>query len=245
MKFQKFKNYLLDLNFLRKFFGWQVFSQKFTKDLHLKILKTSPSGRVLVLVPHPDDEVLSCGGTLAKHCQQGNKVKIVYLTGSQMRAKEAKLATQILGISDLKFAGFKDGELVAGPKEIKKITSLILNYKPNYIYTPSFLDPHPDHAATAKILVKAIKKSGFKGEIWSYEIWTPIFANRIIKIDDVFKQKVLAIKAYQSQLRDRGYLRAIKGLNSYRAGMFGAGEKAEAFFVCSGEAYKKILSLKF
>lgn len=246
MKYQmkKIKNYLLGLNFLRKFLGWQIFSGKFAKDLRLKILNRPHSGRVLVLAPHPDDEVFGCGGAIIKHINQGDKIKIAYLTGNSERRDEARDSNQILGVNDFIFLGWRDGEITVGQKEINIISSLILNFKPDLIYVPIFIDSHPDHQAMAEILSQTIKKIKFEGDIWSYEIWTPVPANRIIKIDDVFAQKVLAIKAYQSQLYDRGYLRAIKGLNSYRAGMFGAGKRAEAFFVCKAGLYQKILGFR-
>jgi LmbE family N-acetylglucosaminyl deacetylase len=241
MSLEKLKNRLLDLNFLRKALGYNFFAKKYSKDLRLKILNRPKSGRILVLAPHPDDEVFGCGGVIIKHVKNNNPIKIVFLTDdkkiSKTRRVEAREALGILGVKNMDFLSFKDGELVAGQKEVDKIAAIISVFKPDIIYTSNFIDLHPDHQATAEILLGAIKKSQFKGVIWSYEIWTPTSANRIIKIDDVFQQKVLAIEAYKSQLRDRGYLQAIKGLNSYRAGMFNAGKKAEAFFVARAELY--------
>jgi len=243
MGLEKLKNRLLDLNFLRKTLGYNFFAKKYSYGLRLKILSQPKSGRVLVLAPHPDDEVLGCGGTIIKHVQAKDPIKIIFLADNKenfmARRKEAKNSLNILGVKDYNFLGFSDGRLVAGRKEIKDISSIILSFKPDIIYAPYFLDSHPDHQATAEILLQAIKKIKFNGAIWSYEIWTPTFANRIIRIDNVFGQKVRAIKAYKSQLQDRGYLRAIKGLNSYRAGMFKVGKKAEAFFVTRAELYPK------
>lgn len=241
---KKIKNRLLDLNFLRKALGYNFFARKYSLGLKLKILDKPKSGRVLVLAPHPDDEVLGCGGILAKHRKQKDRVKVIYLTSNRRRREEARLSTQILGINELSFLGFEDGHLSAGKKEVASIEKVLTNFKPDIIYAPYFIDSHSDHQATAEILGQAVKKSRFQGKIWSYEIWTPILANRIIRIDDVFAQKVLAIKAYQSQLKDRDYLRAISGLNAYRARMFGAGERAEAFFVCKSELYQKILGFR-
>jgi LmbE family N-acetylglucosaminyl deacetylase len=243
MSLEKLKNRLLDLNFLRKALGYNFFAKKYSQNLRLKILDKPKSGRVLVLAPHPDDEVLGCGGAIIKHIQQKNPVKVIFLTDNKknfkIRRKEVKKSLKILGVKDCNFLGFRDGKLVAGRKEIKKITLIILNFKPDIIYAPYFFDSHPDHRATAEILLKATKKRKFKGGICSYEIWTPTFANRIIKIDDVYEQKVLAIKAYSSQLRDRGYLQAIRGLNTYRAGMFKAGKRAEAYFEADAELYRR------
>lgn len=236
----KFISRLLDLNFLRKSLGYQAFLSSYAKNLRLKILSEPKNGRVLALAPHPDDEVFGCGGVLAKHRLQKDKVKIVYLTGNDRREKEARVSTQILGIDDLSFLNFKDGSLAAAKKEVAAIKKIIYKYKPNIIYAPNFLDTHPDHQATAKILAKALTRN-LPVEIWLYEIWTPIFANRIIKIDDVFERKTLAIKAYKSQMGERRYLSAISGLNAYRAGMFNCGQRAEAFFKMGSKLYRSVI----
>ncbi|MCX6811677.1 MAG: PIG-L family deacetylase, partial [Candidatus Berkelbacteria bacterium] len=234
MSLIKFKNRLLDLNFLRKALGFSFLAKKYSAGLRLKISDKTKSGRVLILAPHPDDEVFGCGGAIIKHVSVRDPIKIVYLTDCKnifrTRRKEAKKAAKIMGVKDLEFLSYKDGELVAGQKETKEISAIILKFKPDIIYAPYFFDSHPDHQATAEILWQAIKKIKFDGAIWSYEIWTPLLCNRIIKIDNIFGQKVQAIKAYKSQLQDRGYLRAIKGINSYRAGMFGKGNYSEAYF---------------
>lgn len=237
---KKFKNYLLDLNFLRKSLGYQAFLSSYAKNLRLKILDQPKNGRVLVLAPHPDDEVFGCGGVLARHCLQKNKVKIVYLTGNKKRKKEARVATQILGINDLTFFNFKDGGLTAGKKETAVIKKIINKYKPDIIYAPYFLDTHPDHQTAAKILAQALAGSP-SIEVWQYEVWTPLLANRIIKIDQVFEQKKLAIQAYKSQIRERRYLAAISGLNAYRAGMFNCGERAEVFFRTGSKLYRSVI----
>lgn len=237
---KNFKNYLLDLNFLRKSLGYQAFLSSYTGNLRLKILDQPKNGRILVLAPHPDDEVFGCGGILAKHRLQKNKVKIVYLTGDERREKEARTATQILGIDDLAFLRLGDGNLVAAEKETAAIKKIINKYKPNVIYAPYFLDTHSDHQATAKILAQALAGNP-SIEIWLYEVWTPLLANRIIKIDDVFEQKKLAIQAYKSQIRERRYPAAISGLNAYRAGMFNCGERAEAFFKAGSKLYRSAI----
>lgn len=237
----KVKNWLLDLNFLRKFLGWKIFQPKFTADLRLKVVDKMEASRVLVLAPHPDDETFGCGGTLRKI---SGRTKIVFLTDGAkgadpvVREEEAKKAAQILGIRDLEFLRYPDGELRDDQKKIKKIKKAVDHFRPKKIFVPVFTDVHPDHQATAKILRKVLLKSKFNGEIWSYEIWTPLLANRIVKIDEAEKEKVM--QAYQSQLEERDYQGAVKGLNRYRAMINKGGRSAEAFFVCKRELYLKL-----
>ena len=238
---KKIKNWLLDLNFLRKFLGWKVFRPKFSAGLKLEVVDEIEAERVLVLSPHPDDETFGCGGTLKKI---SGKIRIIFLTDGAkgadpvVREEEAKKAAQILGIKNLQFLRYPDGELAEDQEKIKKIKKIIEDFRPKKIFVPILTDTHLDHQATAKILRKALLKSKFSGEIWSYEIWSPLFANRIVNIDETEKER--AMQAYQSQIGERDYVSAVKGLNQYRAKINKAGSSAEAFFVC-----KKSLYLKF
>ena len=85
--------------------------------------KTDLTGRrVLVFSPHPDDETVGCGGSLALHVRAGDPVKVIFLTNGArgdfsgktnreeyiaLRRKEAMKASQILGIKDIAFRLFR------------------------------------------------------------------------------------------------------------------------------------------
>ena len=43
-------------------------------------LKAVAMENIIVFAPHPDDDIIGCGGSIARQLQQGNKVSIVYLT---------------------------------------------------------------------------------------------------------------------------------------------------------------------
>ena len=77
-------------------------------------------------------------------------------------------------------------------------------------------------------------------EIWSYEIWTPIFANRVVDISLYIKTKEEAIKVYASQLESRRYDKAFLGLSQYRAEIRNIHGYAEGFFASSFKIYKEL-----
>ena len=72
-----------------------------------------------------------------------------------------------------------------------------------------------------------------KLDFWcsSYEVWTPLFPNCIVRIDEFVEQKRQAIACYHSQLADSDYIHTGLGLNAYRSSAFltGYGRFAEAF----------------
>lgn len=242
MKLIKLKNNLLHLNNLRKLVGYEVFQAAMSSEFKLEILQNPAKGKVLVLAPHPDDEVF-IGGTLKLHREQGDEVKIIYVTSTPKREVEAAKSARHLDISDMLFWRCGDNKIEAGKTSIDLLEAVLKDFKPDTIYLPSFLDPNPDHHETAKILLKSLKKSDFSGQIFSSEIWSPIYANRLINIDKTIESKKKAMQEHASQLKDRNYLDAMVGLAQYRAGMFNAGKHAEAFFACNKELYIKLFEL--
>ncbi|MCL5410695.1 MAG: PIG-L family deacetylase [Patescibacteria group bacterium] len=243
MIIKKVKDNLLHLNNLRKFLGYEAFRSAMDSEFKLEILKNPLKGKVLVISPHPDDDIFGCGGTLKLHVNQGDNIKIIYITSTPKREIEAQKAAAKLGINDLGFWRYKDNQISANKTAINLLETVLNEFKPGIIYTPSFLDPNPDHFKTSRLLYNALHKHEFSGQIYSYEVWSPIYANRLIDIDKTIEVKKEALKKHASQLEDRNYLDAMTGLAQYRAGMFNAGKYAEGFFACNKELYIKLFEL--
>lgn len=256
---KKFIKILLSLNSLRKALGWQLFFKSTKFDHHLEVvdrLDSSLGGKkALILAPHPDDDCFGVGGTIKKMTQGGAKVIVAYFCdgGSggkegarrdpdlvKIRKDEAERAGQILGIEEQVFFGFFDGALANGENTTKVLWSLIDRVKPDIIFVPSFLDNHPDHRVVNEILVNMISDHDIKAVIWAYEVWTPLFANRIVMINDSLASKKEAIHQHRSQLMFRSYDKAILGLNEYRAQINNQSGFAEAFFTTTPEIYAKL-----
>lgn len=237
---------LLHFNNLRKFLGNASVSLASKSKFKLEILKSPPSGKVLVLSPHPDDDVFGCGGVLALHQKNGDQIKVICLTSTPKRKSEAERAIHALKIQDIEFWGFKEGKFSAA-KTFKKLVDLVTDFKPGVVYCPSFTDPHPDHFETSAMLFLSLKKlpaALFDSiSILLYEIWTPIYANRLIKIDSVINIKKSAISYHKSQMKERGYFNAILGLNAYRGGMFSVGQYAEAFTALNPKLFIKLFKI--
>ncbi len=203
--------------------------------------------RVLMLAPHPDDETLTCGGTLILHADHGDAVKVLFLTdGSRgdftqthsakrlvtLRKHEAVEACRVLGISDLEFWGFADRQLPVSGQAMDRLCKLLLDYKPTLIYAPSPQEFHPDHRAAAELIWHAATRTRIDAEIAFYESNQPIVVNRLVDVSAVQERKAEACECYRTQLRHHPYADAATSLSRYRAlPVAPAVTHAEGFFV--------------
>ena len=255
----------LSLNSLRKELGLTNTFAAIKFDLHIEVLNKIEAERVLVLAPHPDDDVFGLGGAIKKMTSFNTQVTVAYFCdGSggvpegrsegeevgapskhdkgliEIRKQEAAVSKNILGISESVFFGYPDGKLAAGTSAIKALSDLIERVKPDIIFLPSFLDNHSDHRVVNEIFLNASKGLPEDFPIWAYEVWTPLFANRILDISLYIKTKTEAIMAHASQLKSRRYDKAINGLNQYRAEINNIQGFAEAFFASPLKIYREL-----
>ena len=220
------------------------------EQLHTPVETSDLTGcRVLVLAPHPDDESLTCGGSLVRHTRSGDPVKVVFLTdGSkgnftqeysdrgyvELRRQEATEACRILGIHDLDFWDQPDRALAVEPETISALCSLLNDYEPGLVYAPSPQEFHPDHRAAAQLLWRAIERSGIETRVAFYESNRPIHVSHLVDIGEVVQTKTRACDAYASQLRHHPYTELATALSRYRSLTLPLSVKhAEGFFVLS------------
>ncbi|MBN1157019.1 PIG-L family deacetylase [Candidatus Woesearchaeota archaeon] len=206
--------------------------------------------KVLIISPHPDDDVLGCGGTICKHIRQGHDITVVYLCNGEkgikgnkdekevarIRKNEAKEAARIMGIRNLVFLEQKDYRIKATKDVVERMKKIMVDLKPNIIYIPWFFDSHRDHKEANRIFAKACT---IKTKVCAYEVWTALMPSRIVDITDVWKKKAEAIRKHKSQLNELNYEKAILSLNCYRALTY-CGEKmeyAEAFICANAKEY--------
>lgn len=209
------------------------------------------TGTVMVFAPHPDDDIIGCGGTLIHHVKRGDNVMCVYMTSGEagggiikrdelaaIREQEAAKATEKIGIKNLIFLREKDKELRISEDTVNKVVNLILQEAPTTLYAPHKRDGHDDHQQTYRIVIAAVKKiMNEKGRDWKapsifcYEVWTPLSTfSKKVDITDAIGLKLEALAEHKTQIANVKYDEAIKGLNNYRGIMSRAGMYAECFY---------------
>jgi len=200
------------------------------------------SERLLVFAPHPDDEVIGCGGLVAQHLREGRAVRIVVATDgaeggdAATREEESRRGVARLGEADLQFLRLPDRGLSVSVSPA--LREQLLDFRPDLILVPSLGEIHPDHLALAQAFIAAIQgdETLFAelaiARVAFYEVSQPLRPNAIVDISDVAELKYEAIAEHASQLAVRDYVSYARGLNAYRAMTMPPETKfAEAYFV--------------
>ncbi len=114
---------------------------------------------VLVVAPHPDDEMFGCGGAIARHSASGDRVEVLNVTrGSselwpddavEQTRREALEANKVLGVAQVRFLDFPSPKLDMIPMHAlaDSIRTVVLELRPHIVYIPHGGDLHHDHKA--------------------------------------------------------------------------------------------------
>ena len=214
---------------------------------------------VVVFAAHPDDDILGCGGTIAKLTQEGSKVHIVFLADGessrgditdinsliQQRKQNAKKALKILGCDSIEFLGFPDNRLDSLDllDVVKKIEGFIDAYKPYTIFTHYAHDLNIDHQITHNAVVTACRpqpghcvKELLFFEVPSSTEWNlskAFMPNYFVDISSTLSLKIDALNAYKNEMKSFPHPRSIKAIESlsYYRGASSGCKAAEAFII--------------
>jgi LmbE family N-acetylglucosaminyl deacetylase len=217
--------------------------------------------RVAVIVAHPDDEVLGCGGTIRRHILAGDEVWVVILADGETsregasgdkavveRETAAQAAANILGVQHLAVHRFADNRLDAGPllDVIKVVEQHIREISPDTVYTHHAGDLNIDHRRTHEATLTACRPQlnhpvarllAFEtpsSTEWQQPSGALSFSpNWFVDISSTLESKMLALKAYSQEMRPWPHPRSYQGVE-HLAGWRGATvgcDAAEAFML--------------
>jgi LmbE family N-acetylglucosaminyl deacetylase len=197
------------------------------------------SNRILVVAPHPDDEVLGCGGTIARHVAQNDEIHVVVITrgAEELYAPEAveigreelRKSQKLLNVSSTHFLDFPAPKLdtVDSYKLASAINNLIQSIMPNTLYIPHRGDIHIDHQAVyqaALVAARPINHCSVK-QILAYETlseteWAPptvdaaFIPTVFVDITHYLDDKLQAMACYQSQLKQPPHPRSLQSIEA-------------------------------
>lgn len=207
---------------------------------------------LLVLAPHPDDEVFGCGGLLALAGCQGAAVHVVVVSDggvggdAAVREQECRDAAHALGYlagapGSLRFWGRPDRGVVPDAELVQRVRSLCVETGAEWVLAPSPFEVHPDHLAVCQAATQAV--AGTAARLLYYEVGQALMANLLVDVTAVMPRKQAAMRAFGSQLAQQDYGDHITALNRYRSYTLGPGvTHAEAYWlVPQGASMKQVL----
>lgn len=211
-------------------------------DYHFGKLSLAASQRMLCLAPHPDDEVLGCGGLLVLAQRQGLQVHSIIVTAGQQgvapdggvaddRLAESQAAARILGLPEPECWHLSDRQLRHAQPLIERIVDTLQAFQPHWLLLPALTEPHPDHQALALAGMAAARRVGAPIDLLFYEVGAPTQPNTVVDISRVADLKWRALDAFVSQEKRHPYRSHAQSLAALRA--FGADPEvraAEAFW---------------
>jgi N-acetylglucosamine malate deacetylase 1 len=197
------------------------------------------SKRILIISPHPDDESLGLGGTIAKYISEGNDVFVLTISGHlpplysredyDKTVKESYEAFKILGIKNSLFLEIP--ATMIGDEPIhelnKKIIDVMQDYKPDIVFCP-FPDRHIDHKLVFECSMVATRPVNIGKELelvaayetlsethWNAPYIEPNFTpNMVVNIDNFIDTKINALRCYESQINEDSGPRSIKAIRA-------------------------------
>ena len=212
--------------------------------------------RVLVIAPHPDDEVLGCGGTIAKYAANGDEVYVAVVTkGCAPIFSEDQVSTvrndclradKFLGVKETTFLDFPAAMLEEVPRhELNdSLINLVQKIKPESVFIPHRGDMQMDHKMVVDAGMVALrpKYSHMVKKIYAYETlsetgWdVPNTVNEFIPnayndIGQFIDKKIKAMSMFSNQIEEFPSPRSertVRALAEYRGSLMGL-EAAEAF----------------
>lgn len=213
-------------------------------------------GSVLVVAPHPDDEVVGCGGAILRHEAAGDRVSVAYVTDgrrsrafglapqqmAETRRLEAEAAAAHLRIDRLEWFSLPEGEWQRGALQ-SRLCELLRRCKPTFVYAPSRVDFHPEHHAIAHALASALATC-YPGDdgprIRVFQIQVPLSAvlvNRVVDISSVASAHGSALDAHASQ---KGSIVSCLRVKRYAARAHRSAGLAEEFWEMTVNDYREL-----
>jgi N-acetylglucosamine malate deacetylase 1 len=199
--------------------------------------------RIVVTGGHPGDPECGCGGTIARYTDAGHEAILLYLNRGEgycgpndlkdcakIRTAEAEKACAVLKAQPV-FASQCDGRAIVDPAHYEEFSRLLMEQKPDVVFTQWPMDTHRDHRAIAALVLDAWLNSKKSFALYYYEVAedTLLFsATDFVDTTDVASRHQAACYAHASQQPDK-WFPLQKEITRYHGLQNGCGQ-GEGFF---------------
>ena len=194
---------------------------------------------ILVIAPHPDDEVLGCGGTMARLAKENHAVYVAILTKAgpplftteqvERGRSHALLSHKHLGVEETIFCDFPAAKLDMVPHADvnKKIGEIVTRVAPEMMFIPFGSDIHLDHqhAFLSSLVAARPNQAIYPKKIYAYETlsetnWNAPYLssafhpNAFFDISDYLDIKLTAFSMHEDQVKQFPHERSLTTLKA-------------------------------
>ncbi|MBL7068238.1 MAG: PIG-L family deacetylase [Candidatus Omnitrophica bacterium] len=239
-------------------------TKRFSQNLKPVVISRPAAKSVLVIAPHPDDDIFSSAGTLLKLKRGGSRLKVVYLASGSADTyrdeknrilsdsvikieEEAREASRSLG-SDIEFWRYPNRAIKISAESMTRLKDIYDQLKPDIIFVPFIADDHSDHRQGAQLFYEAFRDSGdLSSEVWAYQVYSTVIPNVVVDITDEMDEKIRLVNLWQTRKKSRNWAHYIRGLNAINSRFLNTNEPryAEAFFVVPAKEYVELCGIYF
>jgi N-acetylglucosamine malate deacetylase 1 len=222
---------------------------RFSRNLKPLLLPPPAKKSILVIAPHPDDEILGPGGTLLQSIKAGSSIHVLYLTSGKasehdIREREALAVSKECGYECL-FLRANANSIELTKILVGRVASEIASLAPDIIMLPFLLDDNDDHRRANELLLRSLEQEMVPAnvEIWAYQVYSALYPNVIVDITSVAVRKKKLIREFSSQMKDRKWDLFALGLNAWNIRFVSNHpdiESVESFFVAPINEYRDI-----
>jgi LmbE family N-acetylglucosaminyl deacetylase len=211
---------------------------------------------VLVLAPHPDDEIIGCGGTLARMIESGARVTVIQATDGadsvalskfseqerrEIRLAEAEAVANLIGVQDVLYWREPNGALSGRKEIIDELIETIRRIRPSLMLVPFMTDIHGEHRVLTRIASEALgglRSESTLPEIFQYEVWSLTPANRYCDVSGEMNRLEELFFLYETAMKIDDFVHFCADRNYYHS-LSLAGQKgfAEAFYASSARDF--------
>jgi bacillithiol biosynthesis deacetylase BshB1 len=218
---------------------------------------------VLAVFSHPDDAELTAAGTLLKLKSLGYRTGVLDVTRGEMgtrgtiegRAEEAREAARVMGLDARLNLEQPDGHVTVTDDARRALVRVLRRTRPRVLFTSHWDDPHPDHAATCKLVRESARLASMRrydeesnlGRVpmpmIAHAVYSRLVApSFVVDVSDFLEEKMRAIRAHASQfyregvdepetrISDKNFLAQIEHRMRYYGSLIGVAA-GEAFYV--------------
>ena len=229
-------------------------TKRFSRNLRPVELERPSQSRIMVIAPHPDDEVFGAGGTLLKAVANGAQVHIVYVTDGENDARgkairsDAVRSCEALGAS-YTFLGRETLNISLANAEVdQKLSRLFHDMRPEAVFIPFLLDDHDDHRRANEFFATVAGDWDLgRVEIWAYQVYSTVLPNVVVNMTKEADRKRELIRLWQNVSGNRDWAHYVLGTNAANCRYVSSKEPqyAETFFVVPAEEYLELCARYF